>query len=119
MSDETEVIWISSSKKDIKGLPEEVQDEIGYVLGLVQNGKTDKTIKPLKGLGGSVYKIKVDFDKDTYRAVYVLNLGDKIYMLHVFKKKSKKGKETPKHDIDLIRSRLKQAFKLAKELSDG
>ena len=54
-----------------------------------------KDIKPLKGLSG-VQEIRVNFDKDTYRSVYVLNLGDKIYMLHVFKKKSKKRDCHPK-----------------------
>ena len=48
-------------------------------------------------------------DTDTYRAVYAVNLGDAIYMLHVFQKKSKRGSETPKPDMDAIRARLKQA----------
>jgi phage-related protein len=60
----------------------------------------------LSGLGG-VYEIGVDHDSDTYRGVYAVNIGTAIYVLHVFKKKSKKGIETPKPDMDLIRSRLK------------
>jgi phage-related protein len=91
-------------------LPEEVQDDIGYVLHLVQHGETHSSIKPLTGkdLGG-VYEIRSDFDSDTYQAVYAVNLGDAIYMLHVFQKKSKRGKETPKPDMDVIRARLKRA----------
>ncbi len=54
-------------------------------------------------------------DSDTYRAVYTVNLGNAIYMLHVFQKKSKRGTETPKPDMDTIRSRLKQAKELASE----
>jgi len=50
-----------------------------------------------------------DFDKNTYRAVYKVQLGDVVYVLHVFQKKSKSGKATPKVDIDLIKSRLKLA----------
>lgn len=107
---ETPVVWIGSSLDDLKDLPEEVQDDIGYVLGGVQQGEFDSTIK----LSG-VYEIRVDFDTDTYRAVYVVNLGDVIYVLHVFKKKSKKGSETPKQDIDLIRARLKRAQEDANE----
>ena len=45
----------------------------------------------------------------TYRAVYVVNLGMRIYMLHVFQKKSTRGIKTPKREIDLIKQRLKQA----------
>lgn len=111
---EKPVFWIGSSLDDLKDLPEEVQDDIGYVLGGVQQGEFDQNIKPLKGFSG-VYEIRTDFDTDTYRAVYVLNLGDVIYVLHVFKKKSKQGSETPKKDIDLIRARLKRAQEDANE----
>ncbi|MBT3923939.1 MAG: type II toxin-antitoxin system RelE/ParE family toxin, partial [Nitrospina sp.] len=49
------------------------------------------------------------YNKDTYRAVYVANIGGVVYVLHCFKKKSKQGIKTPKEDIDLIRQRLRQA----------
>jgi phage-related protein len=111
---EKPVVWIGSSLDDLKALPEEVQDDIGYVLGGVQQGEFDPSIKPLKGLRG-VYEIRADHDTDTYRAVYVLNLSDVIYVLHVFKKKSKRGSETPKQDMDLIHNRLKRAKEDADE----
>jgi phage-related protein len=111
---EKPVVWIGSSLEDLKALPEEVQDDIGYVLGGVQQGEFDASIKSLKGLPG-VYEIRADYDTDTYRAVYVLDLGDMIYVLHVFKKKSKQGSETPKRDMELIRSRLKRAKEDADE----
>lgn len=69
-------------------MPLAIRKEVGYVLGGVQKGEFDKSIKPLKGLGG-VYEIRADYDSDTCRAVYVVNLSDVIYVLHVFKKKSK------------------------------
>lgn len=107
---EREIIWIGSSLKDMRRLPEDVQDEISYVLHLVQNGEYDKSIKALKGkeLQG-VYEIRCRIDTNAYRAVYVLNLGDSIYMLHVFQKKSKQGIGTPKADMEIIRQRLKTA----------
>jgi phage-related protein len=111
---EKPVVWIGSSLDDLKDLPEEVQDDIGYVLGGVQQGEFDASIKPLKGLSG-VYEIRADYDTDTYRAVYVVNLSNVIYVLHVFKKKSKRGSETPKQEMDLIRARLKRAKEDADE----
>ena len=39
----------------------------------------------------------------------VLVLARRIYVLDAFKKKSKRGSETPKHDIDLVRTRLREA----------
>jgi len=90
------IVWTGSARKDIGKLPDEVKGEIGYVLGKVQHGEGHASIKLLasKDMGG-VYEIHTDYDSDTYRAVYVLNLGDRIFMLHVFQKKSKKGSETP------------------------
>jgi len=46
---------------------------------------------------------------DTYRAAYTVRFDDRIYVLHCFQKKSKRGIKTPKADIDLIKARLKAA----------
>jgi phage-related protein len=50
-----------------------------------------------------------DYHGDTWRAVYTVELEDCLYVLHCFQKKSKKGAETPKADLDLIETRLKAA----------
>jgi phage-related protein len=39
--------------------------------------------------------------------VYAQPLGDDIWVVHAFQKKSTKGIKTPKHEIDLIKNRLK------------
>ena len=66
--------------------------------------------KPLSGFGGvGVLEIVDDFDGNTYRVVYTVQLADAVYVLHAFQKKSKKGIATPKPVLDLIRSRLKLA----------
>jgi phage-related protein len=44
--------------------------------------------------------------------VYTVRFKERIYVLHCFQKKSKKGSETPKHDIKLIKERLEQAKQL-------
>src|SRR5258705_375010 len=62
------------------------------------------------GFGGaSVLEVVEDYDRETYRAVYTVRLAEAVYVLHCFKKKSKKGIETPKHDLELIKARLKRA----------
>ena len=50
-----------------------------------------------------------DEDGDTYRAVYTVRFVGVIYVLHAFQKKSRKGIATPKHEIDVIKARLKLA----------
>lgn len=116
MAKEKAIVWLASTRKDIKKLPKDIQVMFGTTLYRVQVGDTHSSIKALKGkdLKG-VYEIKENFDKNTYRAVYAVNLGDCIYMLHVFQKKSKKGIATPKPDMDVIRARLKLAKELAKD----
>lgn len=65
--------------------------------------------KPLKGIGSGVVELIEDFDGDTYRTVYTVRLQKAVYVLHAFKKKSKRGIATPKSDLDLIKRRLKDA----------
>jgi phage-related protein len=77
---------------------------------MAQSGGKHPSAKPLKGFkGAGVLEIIEDHDGDTYRAVYTVRFAGVIYVLHVFQKKSKKRIETPKHVIDLIKSRLKTA----------
>ncbi len=108
------VIWIGSSLEDLRKFPEQVRDEIGYALYEVQKCEMPAGAKPLKGISG-VVEIRTDHQTDTYRTVYAVKLGKKLYVLHTFKKKSKKGISTPKPDMNLIRARLKIARRLAKE----
>lgn len=104
------LIWMGSSRQDIRALPEPVQDRIGYALYVAQCGGKHRDAKTLKGFGGtSVQEIVTDYDRDTYRAVYTVRFVERMYVLHVFKKKSKSGIATPKSDRELIARRLKQA----------
>jgi phage-related protein len=107
--------WVGSSKKDLLTMPEDVIDVFGFALHLAQMGKKHDQAKPLKGFGGaSVLEVVEDHMGDTYRAVYTVKIAEKVYVLHCFQKKSTKGIETPKHEIDLIRERLKAAQAHAK-----
>ncbi len=62
----------------------------------------------MKGFtGAGVLEIVEDYSSDTYRAVYTVRFADAVYVLHVFRKKSKHGIATPKEEIEKIKSRLK------------
>lgn len=52
------------------------------------------------------------------RTVLAVQLGRKIYVLHAFHKKSKKGIATPKHEVDLIKQRYQEAKELAAHEKD-
>lgn len=84
--------------------------DIGHALFLALKGERAPAAKVLKGFGGAgIIEIVEDYDGDADRCVYTVRLQHAVYVLHAFKKKSKRGAETPKHDMDLIRSRLKEA----------
>jgi phage-related protein len=110
------VLWVGSSKKDLMAMPDEVRSAFGFALYLAQQGKKHQNAKPLKGFSGAgVLEVVEDCLGDTFRAVYTVKIAKVIYVLHCFQKKSKRGIETPKQEIDLIRDRLKMAQDHAKE----
>jgi phage-related protein len=83
---------------------------MGFAINDAQNGDEHPRAKALKGLGGrSVLEIADDEVGDTYRAVYTVRFAGAIYILHAFQKKSKRGIETPKREIEIIKTRLKVA----------
>lgn len=104
------VVWVTSAKHDLKAMPEDVQDEVGYALEQVQRGETPRNAEPMRGTLAGVFEIKAD-DEDgaTYRTTYTTTIGDIVYVLDAFKKKSKRGVATPRVDLDRIERRLKWA----------
>ncbi|MBI3044447.1 MAG: type II toxin-antitoxin system RelE/ParE family toxin [Betaproteobacteria bacterium] len=108
---EKPLYWVGSSKRDLLGFPEEVVDNIGYALGVVQYGGHPPSAKPWKGLGPGVHEIVEDDKSGTFRAVYTVRFAKAVYALHAFQKKSPSGVRTAKTDVDLIRDRLRAAKK--------
>lgn len=79
---------------------------MGFAINDAQNGEEHPRAKALKGFGGrSVLEVVDDEDGDTYRAVYTVRFPGVIYVLHAFQKKSKKGVETPRHEIEVVKAR--------------
>ena len=75
----------------------------------MQFGGMPKDAKPFKGIGSGVIEIALRYEADAYREVLAVQLGKKIYVLHAFQKKSRKGIATSKQDVDLIRRRYAEA----------
>jgi phage-related protein len=74
-----------------------------------------KDAKPFKGVGSGVLELALRYVSDAYRVVLAVQIGRRIYVLHAFQKKSKKGIETTKRDVDLIKKRYTEAQELAHE----
>ena len=108
------LVWLGDSRRNIQAFPSGAQRLIGDELQLVQFGGMPKDAKPFKGVGSGVFEIALAYETNAYRAVYAVQLGAKIYVLHAFQKKSKSGVKTPQKDVDLINRRYKEAKELAK-----
>jgi phage-related protein len=107
---EKPVHWIGSSREDLREFPAEARRDIGFALSFAQSGKKHPSAKPLKGFkGAAVLEIVEDYRGDTDRAIYTVRFASAVYVLHAFKKKSKSGIATPRHEMELVERRLKAA----------
>jgi len=108
------IVWVGSSRNDLRALPDPVQDHMGYAIYVAQRGGKHRDAKVLRGFGGAgVVEVVKDFRGDTFRAVYTVRFAGAVYVVHVFQKKSKSGRETPRRDVELIEMRLREAEKIA------
>jgi phage-related protein len=108
------VVWMGNAKRNLRAFPVEAQKLIADELQLLQFGGMPADAKPFKGVGSGVFEIALRYDRNAFRTVVAVQLGKKLYVLHAFQKKSKRGIETPKQDVDLIVQRYKEAKELAK-----
>ncbi len=109
---ERPLVWVGSSRADLRKFPREVRRDIGQALYAAQQGETDPAAKALKGFGGgSVLEVISNHVAGTYRAVYTVRFAEAIYVLHVFQKKSKRGVATPAREIELVKQRLAEAHR--------
>ncbi len=113
-----EVIWLGSSKKDLIAFPEDVRRMMGHALLEAQRGGMHPDAKPLRGFGGAgVLEVVEDFDGSAFRTVYTVRFAEAIYVLHAFQKKSKRGRATPRAEMDVVDARLRRAQELHHERS--
>ncbi len=103
--------WVGSAKKDLLGFPEEVMDDVGFALSVVQYGGNPPSAKPWKGLGPGVLEIVENDGSGTYRAVYTVRFRKAVYVLHAFQKKSPSGIRTARTDVELVATRLSDAMR--------
>jgi phage-related protein len=100
---------VGRSQRDLEKFPEDVQDVVVLALLEAQDGHKHQDAEPLRGFGGAgVLAIHDSHKGDAYRVVYTIDFPGVVYVLHAFKKKSTKGDETPKRDMELIRERYKR-----------
>ena len=99
------ILWVGAALHDLRAFPADARRRAGYELYLVQNGHEPSDWKPLPTVGTGVTELRIHA-RGQYRVLYTARFADGVYVLHAFAKKSRR---TPKADIEIARSRLREA----------
>ena len=98
---------IKAARKEFENFPDRAQTTCLAVLTIAAEGGKSDIAKPMIGLGSGVFEIALPFMGNAFRMVYAVQLGRDIWVVHAFQKKAASGIRTPKHEIDLVRRRLR------------
>lgn len=99
---------MKAALKEFQTFPQAVQEQMKFALQMAAEGQKADIAKPMKGFDGGVYEIALPYRGDAFRAVYAVKIGDDLWIVHAFQKKSTQGIKTPQHEIGVIRERLKR-----------
>ena len=99
---------MKAARRAFEEFPVKAQISVLTALEIVVEGRKPPIAKPLKGFESGIFEIALPFRGDAFRVVYAEQIGDDVWVLHAFKKKSTEGIKTPKREIDLVRQRLRQ-----------
>jgi phage-related protein len=103
------ISWIKAAQKDFEDFPAPaVQIEAIRALTVAAEGRKADNVKPLKGFDSGVMEIVLRHRGDAFRVVYAVQIGNELWVIHAFQKKSTQGIKTPKHEIDLVHQRIKR-----------
>ncbi|CAK0763155.1 hypothetical protein CCP3SC15_290021 [Gammaproteobacteria bacterium] len=103
-----QISWIKAARKDFEEFPAPVRTEAIRALTIAAEGRMADQVKPLKSFDGGVMEIVLRHRGDAFRVVYAVQIGEDVWVIHAFQKKSTQGIKTPKHEIDLVHERLKR-----------
>jgi phage-related protein len=98
------IIFMGDSRERIREFPEAARGAIGRQLLRIQQGLDPQDWKPMRAIGAGVREVRIHTAGE-FRVFYVTNIGNALYVLHAFHKKTQ---ATGKGDIALGRGRFKQ-----------
>jgi phage-related protein len=99
------IVFIGNSLDDLRNFPLGARQRAGYQLHLIQNGQDPFDGTPMTSVGPGCREIRVRESRDAYRVFYVATIGELVFLLHCFEKKSQR---TTKPDIELGKQRYGQ-----------
>lgn len=95
---------MGSAAQDLRSFPEDARQRAGYQLYLTQQGLEPSDWKPITTVGPSCREIRVSAAAGAYRVIYLATIGDSVYVLHCFHKKSR---QTSRADVELASQRYR------------
>ena len=102
------ISWITGARKEFEKFPEPAQSICLAAMTIAAEGGKADVAKPMSGLGSGIFEIALPYRGNAFRVVYAVQIGDDLWVVHAFQKKSTQGIKTPKREIDLIKERLKR-----------
>ena len=102
-AEDAPVVWEGDSRAVLREFPEDVREDLGLDLWRVQNGLPPLDSGSMAPALPGVFELR-DRDKDCWYRVLYIRIGNVIYVLHSFRKKTN---ETPQRDIRTAEQRLK------------
>ncbi|MDH6269088.1 phage-related protein [Rhizobium sp. SG_E_25_P2] len=108
-----DVLWVKAARKEFETFPAGAREIIQSALVIAAEGRKADIAKPMKGLGSGVWEIALPYRSDAYRVVYAVQIGEAVWVVHAFQKKSTKGVATPLKEVEIIKARLKRIREIA------
>jgi len=102
------ISWIKAALKEFEKFPEGAQTICLNALTIAAEGGKADIAKPMTGMGAGVLEVALPFRGNAYRVVYAVQIGEDLWVVHAFQKKSTQGIKTPQREMELIRDRLKR-----------
>lgn len=100
------VHWIRAAQKNFTEFPADARERCKYAIAIAAEGGKADIAKPLRGFGSGVFEIALKHRGDAFRVVYVVQLGEAIWVVHAFQKKSTRGIKTPRRELELVAQRV-------------
>ncbi len=101
------LLWLGTSRDDVRDFPEIVRGKVGHELFLVQQGLTPSDWKPMTSIGTGVVELRIHAGEE-YRVIYLARFEEGVYVLHAFEKRSR---QTRTVDIALAQKRLRDLIR--------
>jgi phage-related protein len=109
------IAWLKAAFKEFEKFPPRVKDDFRFALTVAAEGSKSDRAKPMRALGSGVFEIALAYRGNAFRLVYAVQLGDALWVIQAFQKKSTRGIKTPKHVIELIENRIKRLKQMLEE----